>query len=233
MKEKTEKEKTAILTSQVNKISDMIDDDTELFKPLEETKEDGEDILDELTIAKVKLNPLHLACLDDELRPNARLIEIKNNIASATNDLILVKIDLSLTTSLTKQMLCVLDGKFIHMSVWAEICNCDVLTLSEDLITCNKSGINKMFEYSNPQGSMFAMNDIVTEINLAGEEKKRIIAYNTKLIATLSKIFNCEILNFSFSNGNKGTFVYPHYDCGMFAVLMPVEDTAENRYFFI
>jgi len=36
------------------------------------------------------LNPLHLACIADEFRYNLRLIEIKNNIATATNGMILV-----------------------------------------------------------------------------------------------------------------------------------------------
>jgi len=40
------------------------------------------------------LNPLHLACRADDFSPNARLIEIKNGIATATNGHIVARVDL-------------------------------------------------------------------------------------------------------------------------------------------
>ena len=56
---------------------------------------------------------------------------------------------------------------------------------------------------------------------------------NPKFIGTIQKIFQTEQLTFSFSQVNKGILVYPHYDCGMFAVLMPMTiDVVEPRYCF-
>lgn len=190
----------------------------------------------ELKITDVKLHPLHLACMDDGLRPNLRLIEIKKNIATATNGSIMVKIDLAEVSQFTPDQLKILDGKFIDMEVWKEMSKCDALELDGDHIVCNKKGINKIFEYSEPQGEFFKIDNIILDIKAAGEEKKRIMAFNPNLIATLGTIFQSPSshLIFSFSKGNLGTLVYPAEGCGMFAVLMPVFiDEGTNRYFFL
>lgn len=197
-------------------------------------KQEGEDPDDEeLVLQDCTLLPLHLACADVDTG-NHRLIEIKNNIATATNASILVKIDLSLVTSLTKDMLKKLDGKFIHMSVWQEMSKCDMLRIDDDLITVHKAGINKMFEYSSSQGTFFNTNHIVGDLAEAGEDKKRIMFCNVSLISTVAKIFKTDNLHFSFNKGdNKGIFVFPYHGCGMFGIIMPLlDDKVENRYFF-
>ena len=186
----------------------------------------------ELKILEVSLAPIHLACLDDDNRPNFKLIEIKNNIATSTNGHIIVKVDLSMNGGLTPDMLQILNGKYIHMEVWKEIQKCDSLQLDDDQIICNKKGINKIFEYSNPNGEFFKMENIIQDLKEKGEEPKRLMAYNPKFIDTIASIFKHEQLCFSFSKGNAGTFVFPFSGSGMFAVLMPIE-CAENRYFFI
>lgn len=229
MKESKEDKKLVIAT------------DTDLFgehitKVSKGRKKDTSEVVPEnedLTIYGVSLNPLHLACVDDELRPNTRLIEIKNNVASATNGHVLVKIDLSLVSPFTPEQRKILNGKYIHMKVWEEMSSCDSLSLDEDEIVCNKDGINRIFEYSLAQGEFFKVDHVVDEIKRIGEEPKRIIKYNTKMIALISKIFKCDNLFFSFSKGNAGTIIYEYEDSGMFAVLMPTSiDGAPNRYFF-
>lgn len=196
---------------------------------LEAKKEDEEELL----LQDCVLPPLHLACADVETG-NHRLIEIKNNIATATNGHILIKMDLALVTSLTVDMLKKLDGKFIHMSVWQEMSKCESLRVDDDMITVHKSGINKMFDYSDSQGTFFNTNHIVEDLALAGEDKKRMIFLDASLIATIAKIFKTDNLHFSPTKGeNKGLFVFPYHGCGMFAILMPLqEDKAETRYYF-
>lgn len=186
----------------------------------------------ELRIADCQLPPLHLACLDDEMRPNFRLIEIKNGIATATNGTIIVKIDLSLNGNLTPDQVNVLNGKYIHMEVWKEIQKCDVLEVDDEHIIANKNGINKIFEYSNPNGAFFKIENVILDVKEAGEEPKRIMAYNPKFIGIVEKIFKHEQMCFSFSKGDMGTFVFPYSGSGMFALIMPMECT-ENRYFFV
>lgn len=201
----------------------------------EKKKEEKKIIVDamELEIFEVKLKPLHHICIDDETRPNMRLIKIENNIASATNGVVIIFIDLVKNSPLTKSMLKYLDGKYIHMEVWREISKCDSLKIDDDKITCNKNGVNKMFEYAEPQGEFFSMNVIVEEIKRKGEEAKRTMAYNPELIAIVGKVFQSLQLNFSFTKGIAGTVVFPpEKDCGMFGILMPINAEKIERYTF-
>jgi hypothetical protein len=50
------------------------------------------------------LKPIHLACSDDELRPNFQLIQIIGGIATATNGHILVSVDLKQQDALTPEL---------------------------------------------------------------------------------------------------------------------------------
>ena len=179
------------------------------------------------------LKPIHLACAEDEMRPNFSLIQIIGGIATATNGHILVRIDLRQQDALTPELLDILEGKYIHKEVWKEIYKCDKLELDDDGIYCHKKGIVKTFDYSTPNGEFFDHDSVVKDIKKSAEEAKKQMCLNPKLIGTLQKIFQSEQLTFSFSQGNKGILVYPHYDCGMFAVLMPMTiDVVEPRYCF-
>lgn len=179
------------------------------------------------------LKPLHLACGDDDLRPNIRLIEIKNNIASATEGHILVKLDLTQTSMLQPEQLKTLDGKYIDKEVWKEIYKCDLLEFDDAHIICHKNSIKKMFEYATPNGEFFNINKIIEQAADDGVEAKTLISYNSKFINILQKIFQNESLTFSFSKGNQGTFVYPYEHSGMFAILMPQASENTNRYYFM
>jgi hypothetical protein len=181
-----------------------------------------------------QLPPLHLACLEDEMRPNFSLIELKNNIATATNGSILVKCDLSKTSNIEPEFIQKLDGKFIHFQVWKELYKCDSFEILEDQINCSKNGIVKTFYYSNPQGEFFKTNSIILDIKEGGESDKRYSIYSPKLISILHKIFQHETMIFSFSSENHGDIVFPFEDSGIFAVLMPAySEQKPNRYFFI
>ena len=179
------------------------------------------------------LNPLHLACIDDEFRPNARLIEVKNGIATATNSHIVARIDLRENGQLTPEQIELLNGKFIDMEVWKECHKCDSLEVTETNIICFKNGIKKTFDFSISQGMFFNIDSIIIDISKSGAGEKEQVKYNGKFIAIFNKIFGTNEITFSFSKGNLGTLVYPNDYSGMFGVLMPIVTTVENRYFFL
>jgi len=180
------------------------------------------------------LKPIHLACGDDDMRPNMRLIEVCNGVAQATDGHILVKVDLEKTSLLDPDQINILNGKFIHMEVWKEIHKCDMIELTNDLITCTKNGIKKMFEYSQPQGTFFRLDDLIAQIMEAGSESKLMMAYNPKFIGIVAKIFQSDTMIFSFSVGSAGTVIFPNDFDGMFAILMPVMITGgTDRYVYL
>lgn len=163
------------------------------------------------------------------------LIEIKNNIATATNGSILVKLDLmkTLHSELSTTQVDLLNGKYIHMEVWKEFHKCDGVDFTDMEIICHKNGIKKIFEYSEPQGQFFDTNQVVIDIKEAGEEAKRLVSFDPKLIAKLAKIFGGDVMHFSFSPGNKGAVVFPEEYEGVTAILMPKHtELAPNRYLF-
>lgn len=177
--------------------------------------------------------PLHLACADDDLRPNMSLIEIKNNTAIATNGSILVKLDLFKTSSLEKEKIEVLNGKYIHKEVWKEISKCEHLELDDERIVCHKNGIKKSFEYAEPNGTFFDISKVLIDVINHGTGKHDFVGMNSKYINILTKIFNNESLTYSFSKGeNQGIIVYPYIGSGMFAVLMPCMLDGPVRYYF-
>lgn len=182
---------------------------------------------------KPSLPPLHLACGDDELRPNLQLIKIKNNIATATNGNMLVKIDLSLTSPFDIEVLNMLNGKYIHKEVWKELHKCDSVQYFDDQIDCWNNGIKKTFYYSDHNGEFWDDSTIIQDIKEAGETPQRIVTYNPQFITILQKIFKADKLSFSFTSEHKGTIVFPYSDSGMFAVLMPMKSNDLNRYFFM
>lgn len=179
-----------------------------------------------------KLRPIHLACVDDEMRYNMALIEVKNGIATATNGSLLVKVDLRIACNLTDEDLINMDGKHIHMKTWAEIHKCDELYFHETHIDCHRDGIQKTYYYTPPQGEFFRTDSVLENIREAGEEGKRIITYNGSFLQILHKIFQHESLTFSFSAGGQGTIVFPYDGSGMFGLLMPMMSDNLNRYYF-
>lgn len=179
------------------------------------------------------LKPLHLACADDDMRPNFKLIEIKHGIAQATNGHMVVKLELNKTSMLEQDQIDMLDGRYIHMEVWKEIHKCEMIELTDDAISCWKNGIKKTFEYGEPQGEFFNIETVIRDIKELGEIETRMIAYTPSLIAILAKIFDENSMIFSFSGANKGTIVFPSEDSGMFALLMPQMINATNRYMFL
>ncbi len=224
--------KTVIEVSDLGKFTTHLEKKTEQFKSELNVIKDKEKDENPFKIGDVRLNPLHLACAKDEFRPSLRLISVKNNIATASNGSIIVKVDLTICSKLTPAMREHLNGRFIDMKVWEQMSKCDSLQLDDEYIIVNRDGINKMFEYSVPQGELFPLDNVVETVKFAGEEKKRIMCYNPGSIGIIASVFGAGTLHFSFSQGKNGTVVFPEDQCGMFAVIMPVESVS-NRYMFL
>lgn len=188
-------------------------------------------------MANKTLRPLHSICVNNIETPNQSLIHVRRNNATAYNGTVLVKIDLLKASSLTPEEIDILNGKFLHMEVWREMAECDELELFETKIIVHTDGIKKILEYSRPVGEFFDADEIVQDIKMAGEDKKRVMTYNIKNISLISKVFGHDSLHFSFSKGGLGTIVFPmQVDSGMFAVLAPVpnlEDGPVARQLFV
>ncbi len=231
--ENTNEEKTGIKSIEGNTIT-ITDADkfSNHMKSVSQDLKDKEKDENPYKIGDVRLNPLHLACTKDEFRPSLRLISVKNNVATASNGSIIVKVDLTICSKLTPAMREHLNGRFIDMKVWEQMSKCDSLQLDDEYIIVNRDGINKMFEYSMPQGELFPLDNVVETVKYAGEEKKRIMCYNPNSIGIIASVFGAGTLHFSFSKDKAGTVVFPEDQCGMFAIIMPV-DSVSNRYMFL
>jgi len=182
---------------------------------------------------KTLLNPLHLACRVDEFAPNKRLIEIRRGIATASNGIIVARIDLWKQEAILPEQIELLDGKYIDMEIWKDIHDADKITFTEDGIHCDKLGIGKSFDYSLPQGEFFNI-DILITIRDAGESPKAFTRFSIKQLDLLRKIFDSTELTFAHSAGNTGTLVFPDEYSGMFGVIMPVLFAEPpSRYLFL
>jgi len=115
------------------------------------------------------LKPLHLACVNDDMRPNLALIQIKNGIAQATNGSIIVRLNLLECGYFSKEILSILEGKYIHMEAWKEAHKCDDLQVDEFGLHITKKGICKNIEFSTAIGEFFNIQSVID--NLKGKEK--------------------------------------------------------------
>src|ERR1700739_1160684 len=131
------------------------------------------------------LKPIHLACSNDDLRPVLSLIEIKDNIATATNAHIMIRVNLAKTTELTEDTLKILNGKYIHKNVWKEIWRCDKLEFTETNIICHKQDVKYTFDYSQPTMSFAKEEGLVQIIEEAGVQTREMICYNYAFIKTI------------------------------------------------
>lgn len=217
----------------------MTEETNQPVKTKEEYDRVGKEAQDEsngpvLSVANCKLYPVHLACLDsDDVSPNHKLVQIKNNIASATNGSVRVKCDLTLCSNLSPDMIRILNGKFLHRDVWALMSKCEVLYLDDSQIAITNNSVTAIYEYSQSQGEFFDIDLDVQMIKEAGEVLTRMVCYNTKHISLLSKILQTDHLHFSFSKDGLGTIVFSHYDCGAFGIIAPEVTEEKNRYFFL
>ena len=177
------------------------------------------------------LKPLHLACGSGEEDPNNKLIGIKNNIATAYNGTLMVKLNLLLTSKLHPEDVEKLNGKLIHAKTWKEIHKCDELTIAATSIGCEVDGIKKTYYFENSSEELFDHDGMET-VRKKGEEKQRIVCYDPSQIEIISKIFQQDALNFSFSAKKGATVIFPASESGMMAILQPLEQVELNRYIF-
>ena len=176
------------------------------------------------------MKPLHYACLSDDKRPNMRLIEIKKGIATAFNGGVIVRIDLKKTSSLTQDQIDKLDGKYISMYVWSEIYNAANIDIKDDYISITKFGVRTMFDYAEPQGELFKLDDYIEKVKKDGGETKEILGYNPDFISIIKRVFESKKLIFSPSKGKNATVVFAEDQEGMDALLLPLITDGIKRY---
>ncbi len=178
------------------------------------------------------LKPLHLACGNDDANPSTMLIGVKGNHATAANGVLMVKLDLTKTSSLRQEDIEMLDGKYIHKETWKSIHKCDELTIEKNAIHCHANGAKKTFYFEKANTELWD-NDVVVTVKEEGQEAKRTICHSAAQMDIISKVFQEDRLNQSFSPKRVGTVVYPDApESGMFAILKPEEQLELNRYLF-
>lgn len=176
--------------------------------------------------------PLHLACGNNEEDPSTMLIGIKSNNATASNGKLMVKLDLTKTSSLTQEDIELLNGKYIHKETWKSIHKCDDLEITDKAIHCHANGVKKTFYYEKPNAELWE-NDTVITVKEEGDANKRVICHSAAQIDIITKIFQDDCLNMSFSPKRHGTVIWTTKDSGMFAILKPEEQLELNRYLFM
>lgn len=188
---------------------------------------------EQATSIEIKLPPLHLACMMDDMRPNMALIEIINGVASATNGHIIVKIDLNKHGHLTKEQIEFINGKHIHMETWKEMHKCDVLNIDGEGLHITNKGITKNIDFSEPLGEFFKIQTVIDDVKLKGQNAVPCIGMNASFIEIIRKVFGTELLAFSFTGEGKGIVVIPTKSDMDYAwaMIMPIMLIEINRYF--
>lgn len=192
------------------------------------------------------VKPLHTVCLRDEDRPNFSLIQVKDNIARATNGSVIVCMNLLQCSKLDPSQVEMLHGKYIHMDVWAKMAKCDEIEIDDETICIIIKGVKHRFEYNEPEDHQddgkpewetrkkrwFDLDSIILNIKRNGEDNKRLVGIDSDNIKIVAKAFDLYHLYFSFSPRDLGMVVFPGEDMGMFAIIMPLDSGGVNRYMF-
>lgn len=192
------------------------------------------------------VKPLHLVCLRDEDRPNFSLIQVKNGIAMATNATIIISMNLAQTSKLEQDQIDILDGKYIHMDVWAKMVKCDKIEIDDETICVTVKGVRHKFDFSEPEDHVqddkpeweerkkrwFNLDNIIHNVKVNGEHAERLVMLRAEDMRTISRCFDNPHLYFSFSPGDLATVVFPGEDMGMFALLAKSDAGGINRSMF-
>lgn len=89
---------------------------------------------------------MHLACADDDMRPQMECVYFKSGFAYATDGVILVKNRLDEMSSFEQEDIDALDGKFLQAQFYKDILKYDDCLISDEGIECHK-GDDKAFFY--------------------------------------------------------------------------------------
>jgi hypothetical protein len=176
---------------------------------------------------KKMLPPLHLAAGDDELRPVLQHIEIIDGIATATNGMVVCRLNLREYSNLPDEAVVHLNGKLIHRDIWEAVQDADLIEIENDILHFEKGGIKADFDIQ----CAFKFPDYSSIINSVANSifsKKSFIAFNPKLIQIASKIFPSENLIMRFYHNNDMMVLFPSGEAKGFIGVMPMHITEEE-----
>lgn len=178
-------------------------------------------------MSKKTLPPIHLACSDDELRPALQMVEVIDGIATATNGMIIARMNLSAYGKLEDETIKKLNGKLVHRDVWAELIDADIMTVEGDNIHMDKGGIKATFDirtdYKFPDHHL-----IIEAVSKSIFDEKSFVCFNPKFIAIAAKLFPSENLICRFYENNDMMVFFPSGDAKGFMGIMPMTITQEE-----
>ena len=165
------------------------------------------------------VKPIHLACSSDELRPILCCVKILNGYAIASNGYVIVKQKLRETTLMSEETIEKVEGKLIGRGVWAELVGATSLEIEDDKIIAVTDAGKVIFEFT-PEQTLFPNVDTIIDAHTVVATDK--IAFDSKWIHTLSKIFATTRLRFDLCGSSKGALVTPIDTPSEFAYVMPI-----------
>jgi len=116
-----------------------------------------------IKMSEKKFPPLHVACSDDELRPELQHIVITGHLAVATNSVIVAA--LNMDEYINKDYIEILNGRHIHMDSWRTISKVPVemLHFDEQGITFENEGTKIWISYGPEQTKLFNWTGIIPQ----------------------------------------------------------------------
>lgn len=148
---------------------------------------------------------MHLACATDDLRVVMEHIYFQDGFAYASDAHVLVKNDLSVCSSISREQIEILNGKLLHKDAYKEILKYDVIDISEEGIQCKK-GNNTAFFYFNTDSSLKypEAKELVEKKSALSTVPIPQISINTKLIEIMNKaLYHQRELKFTFKGVNE------------------------------
>lgn len=178
-------------------------------------------------MSKKTLPPLHLAASDDELRPALNHIEILDGIATATNAMVIARLNLTSYSNLTDEAIAKLNGKLIHRDIWESIQDADLIEVYDNTIHYVKGGIkadiNIETELKFPD-----YHAIIQSVANSIFDKKSFVCFNPKYIQIAAKLFPSENLICRFYEKEDMMVFFPSGDAKGFLGIMPIKLSAEE-----
>lgn len=161
---------------------------------------------------------LHLACSDEEARPQLQCIYIKDGWAIAANPHMIVKQKLETHSTINRDQIPKLEGKFIHKNVWEQLVGCTEILVENDTLVCQNDAGKVIYQFAF-HTTLFP--DIETILDNFKPEMTTEISLNTKYLQTLSKVFDSNSLKMEFSS-SKGAMIKPVVGEDEFAYLAAI-----------
>lgn len=140
---------------------------------------------------------MHLACGDHDF---TEYIYFKNGFAYATNEIILVKNDLSICSSIHPDQIGLLNGKLLHKDDYKKILNQDVVNISEENITCQKGDVTSVFKLINNSYKIFD--------NMEEFFKEKLNDTSANISDFKLSIYNMSLMNEALYNRGKLNFTF-------------------------